>query len=76
MICVKIGQKINFDLCNQPCLHYTQFYSSIGFGHSLQKAFNQAKAALLFEGIPEDFTPQLFVQDGLSADELYFVDSN
>ncbi len=58
------------------CVFAANFYSSIGFGHSLQKAFNQAKAALLLEGIPEDSTPQLFVQDGLSADELYFVDSN
>lgn len=58
------------------CVFAAHFYSSIGFGHSLQKAFNQAKAALLLEGIPEDSTPQLFVQDGLSADELYFVDSN
>lgn len=58
------------------CVFAAHFYSSIGFGHSLQKAFNQAKAALLLEGIHEDSTPQLFVQDGLSADELYFVDSN
>ena len=58
------------------CVFAANFYSSIGFGHSLQKAFNQAKAALLLEGIPEDSTPQLFVQDGLSANELYFVDSN
>jgi len=58
------------------CVFAANFYSSIGFGHSLQKAFNQAKAALLLEGIPEDSTPQLFVQDGLIADKLYFVDSN
>ena len=58
------------------CVFAANFYSSIGFGHSLQKAFNQAIAALLLEGIPEESTPQLFVQDGLSADELYFVNSD
>ena len=58
------------------CFFAANFYSSIGFGHSLQKAFNQAIAALLLEGIPEESTPQLFVQDGLSADELYFVNSD
>lgn len=58
------------------CVFAAHFYSSIGFGHSLQKAFNQAIAALMLEGIPEDTTPQLFIQNELSADEIYFVNSN
>ena len=33
-----------------------QFYSSIGFGHSIKRAFEQAKAALMLEGIPEENT--------------------
>jgi hypothetical protein len=36
-----------------------QFYSSIGFGLSVQKAFAQTKAALMLEGIPEENTPEL-----------------
>lgn len=52
----------------------SQFYSSLGFGHSVQKAFNQAKAALMLEGIPGEEIPQLFVKEGLKADELILVD--
>ncbi|MDL2293561.1 CHAT domain-containing protein [Ruminococcaceae bacterium OttesenSCG-928-D13] len=50
-----------------------QFYSAIGFGLPLQKAFDQAKSALLLEGIPEDNTPYLYVKDGLDASEVYLV---
>lgn len=50
-----------------------QLYSSIGFGHSLQKAFDQAISALLLEGIPEDDTPELYVKDGLDANQIIFV---
>ncbi|MEF3309394.1 CHAT domain-containing protein [Paenibacillus sp. GYB004] len=50
-----------------------QFYSSISFGLSIQKAFHQAKAALMLEGIPEEDTPELYVRDGLDADEIIIV---
>ncbi|VDH15471.1 CHAT domain [Algoriella xinjiangensis] len=51
----------------------SQFYSSIGFGHSVGKAFQQAKALLMMEGINEENTPQLFIKDGLNADEIILV---
>mgnify|MGYP002072872357 CR=1 FL=1 len=50
-----------------------QFYSAIGFGHSIARAFQQAKAALMLEGIPEDSTPELFVAEGLNVDDLVLV---
>lgn len=50
-----------------------QFYSSIGFGFSVQKAFKQAQAALMLEGIPEDDTPELYTKEGLVADEIIIV---
>lgn len=50
-----------------------QFYSSIGFGLSVGRAFQQAKAALMLEGIPEESTPELFTADGLLADDLVLV---
>lgn len=37
-----------------------QFYSSVGFGRSIQSAFDQARAAIMFEGISEHNTPKLF----------------
>ncbi len=58
------------------CIFASAFYSSISFGYSLQKSFNQAIAALMLEGIPEDTTPQLFVQDGLNSNEICFVNSD
>lgn len=50
-----------------------QFYSSISFGHSVQKSFDQAKAALMLEGIDETETPMLYVKDGLSASDIYLL---
>ena len=51
----------------------SQFYSSIGFGHSVGKAFQQAKALLMMEGIDEENTPELFIKEGLNSDEIVLV---
>ncbi len=51
----------------------SQFYSTLGFGHSVEKAFKQAKALLMLEGISEENTPELFVKDGIKADTLIIV---
>lgn len=55
------------------CVFAAQFYSAIGFGLSLQKAFDQAKAALMLEDIPEEATPELYVKDGLDANDIILV---
>lgn len=49
------------------------FYSAIGFGLPLNQAFNQAKAALMLEGIQEDGVPELFVNKSLSSEEIMIV---
>lgn len=54
-------------------LFASQFYSAIGFGHSVQTAFDQAKAALMLEGVSEENTPELFVADGVDPKELFIV---
>lgn len=51
----------------------SQFYSSIGFGLSVKKSFDQAIALLMMEGIPEEDTPELFVKNGVLADDLIIV---
>lgn len=51
-----------------------QFYSAIGFGLSVGQAFEQARAALMLEAIPEETTPELFVIEGLSPNRLMLVD--
>lgn len=44
------------------------FYRALGFNRTVQEAFDQAKTALLLEGIPEQNTPHLFIRNGVSAD--------
>ena len=51
----------------------SQFYSTIGYGKSVQTAFDQARASLMLEGINEEDTPELYVKFGLSADDIYLV---
>lgn len=51
----------------------SQFYSSIGFGLSVKKSFEQAKALLMLENINEEDTPELFIKDGYSSEDLIIV---
>lgn len=51
----------------------SQFYSSIGFGHSLQKAFDQGKAALMLEDIKQEDIPELFTHSDLDPAEIVIV---
>ncbi len=58
---------------NAARIFAAQFYSAIGFGKSIKLAFEQAKAALMLENIPEEQTPELFIQNGVSEEELILV---
>lgn len=49
------------------------FYSAIGFGLSVKRAFEQAKAALMLEGISEQDTPELFLAEGVDSEQLILV---
>lgn len=51
----------------------SQFYSAVGFGCSVKKAFDQAKALMMMEGIQEEDTPELFVHEGLNPEDLILV---
>lgn len=51
-----------------------QFYSAIGFGRTVANAFEQAKSALMLEGIREEETPELFLQEGVEADKFILVE--
>jgi len=51
----------------------SQFYSSIGFGLSVKQSFEQAKALLMLEGIMEEDTPELFIQEGIDSENLIIV---
>jgi hypothetical protein len=50
------------------------FYRALGFGRSVQEAFDQGKVALLLEGIPEEHTPELLVRAGVNASHMFLVE--
>lgn len=50
-----------------------QFYSALGFGHSVQRAFDQAKAGLMLEGIEEDDIPKLYVRSDIDPGKFFIV---
>ena len=49
------------------------FYRAIGFGRSIQEAFEQGKIALLLEGIPEENTPEILVKAGIDPSRIFLV---
>lgn len=51
-----------------------QLYSTIGFGYSLEKAFKQAIAAIMLEGISQEDIPQLFKRDDVDLNQVILVD--
>ena len=55
------------------CVFAAQFYSSLAFGYSVEKAYNQALAALQLESIPEENTPRLFIRNNINPSDLILV---
>jgi hypothetical protein len=51
------------------------FYRAVGYGHSVNDAFEQGKVALMLQGIPEETTPTLLVRAGVDADALFLIDA-
>lgn len=49
-------------------------YAALGHGSSVGRAFDQARAALMLEGIPEEDTPQLVARDSVDPYEVVLVD--
>jgi CHAT domain len=51
------------------------FYRAIGFGRSVEGAFDQGKAALLLEGIPEEKTPVLITREKIDPTNIFVINS-
>ena len=49
------------------------FYRAIGFGRSVQEAFEQGRTALLLEGILEENTPELLTKPGSDPKTCFLV---
>jgi len=55
---------MNRDVGDLPARFFAaQFYSAIGFGHSIHRAFNQAKALVAMEFPGEEAIPEVYEQD-------------
>jgi len=48
----------------------SSFYRAIGFGRSIQEAFDQGIAALMLQGIHEENTPRLHVRRGVNPSSI------
>jgi hypothetical protein len=46
------------------------FYRGIGFGRSVKDAFDQARVALLFEGVSEEDIPELRCREGVDPGKI------
>lgn len=58
------------------CIFAAQFYSSLGFGLSIEQAFNQARAELILESVPGEDIPQLYSKDEINTSEFYLVEKS
>jgi hypothetical protein len=50
------------------------FYGGIGEGESVAAAYQQGRAAISLEGLPDKERPQLKIRDGIDADRLVLAD--
>jgi CHAT domain-containing protein len=51
----------------------SSFYRAIGFGRSIQEAFEQGITSLSLEEIPEEDIPDLLVKEGVDANKLVLI---
>jgi hypothetical protein len=51
----------------------SSFYRAIGFGRSVQDAFEQGKIALMLEGIPQENVPVLLNRPGINPSKIVFA---
>jgi hypothetical protein len=49
------------------------FYRALGYGRTIQEAFELGLNALLLEGIPEHNIPELLLRDGVDGSRLRLV---
>lgn len=61
-------------ITNQAAIIFSaSFYRAIGFGRSVQEAYDQSLLALKLEGIDAKNFPELLVKEGVDPSELFLV---
>jgi hypothetical protein len=53
----------------------SSFYRALGFGRSVQDAFDQGKTPLMLDGILEENTPDLLVRKGVDSKMVFLVEA-
>lgn len=67
-----IGMKTNVD--DKAAITFSaSFYRAIGFGRSIQEAYEQGVTALLLEGFEESNIPELTMKEGVDPAKMYLV---
>jgi hypothetical protein len=61
---------------NAAKIFSSSFYRAIGFGRSIQEAFDQGVAALLLEDIPEEGVPELLTREGVDPRQIVLIRSS
>ncbi len=51
----------------------SSFYRAIGFGRSIQEAFEQGITSLLLEGIAEEDIPELLIKEGVDTNKVVLI---
>jgi tetratricopeptide (TPR) repeat protein len=51
----------------------SSFYRALGFGRSIQEAFEQGRTALLLEGSSEENVPELLVKNGIDPGRIVLI---
>jgi hypothetical protein len=56
---------MNLPISDEAAIAFSAaFYRAIGYGRTIQKAFDSARTEIALFGMPEEDTPQLFVRNG------------
>lgn len=66
---------MNSSIGDQAAITFaSSFYRAIGFGRSVQEAFEQGRTSLLLEGIQEDKIPDLLVREGIDVSQIILTE--
>jgi len=62
------------DIRDKPAIVFSSaFYRAIGFGRSIQEAFDQGKVALQMENMPGHTIPQLLLKEKVNPKRIYLI---
>jgi hypothetical protein len=63
---------IKTSITNQAAITFAaSFYRALGYGRSVKEAYEQGRAAILFEGIDKKNIPELLVKEGVDPSRIF-----